>query len=107
MVVMTTSGGGKKSATFTMDVLQILDSITGGQIMKKTFLITGASGGMIGATFFRELYRERLKNPSMNLQSKQYINDIAEDLLNPTFTFFIERDIFALETKFKVGNYTY
>jgi len=104
---MTTSGGGTRSATFTMNVLQRLDSLSHGQIMKKTFLITGASGGMIGATFFRELYREHLQNPSINLQSKEYIDDIAEDLLNPTFTSFIARDLFAPETRFKVGSYTY
>jgi hypothetical protein len=107
LVVMTTSGGGTRSATFTMDVLQRLDSITGGQIMKKTFLITGASGGMIGASYFRELYREKLHGKNINLQSQQYENDIAEDLLNPTFTSFIARDLFAPEQKFSVGPYTY
>jgi len=107
LVVMTTSGGGTRSATFTMDVLQRLDSITGGQIMKKTFLITGASGGMIGATYFRELYREKLQGKKINLQSSQYVNDIAEDLLNPTFTSFIARDLFAPEQKFSVGPYKY
>ena len=75
--------------------------------MKKTVLITGASGGMIGATYFRELYRERLTNPSLNIQSKVYVNDIAQDLLNPTFTSFIARDLFAPEQKFNVGPYTY
>ena len=104
---MTTSGGGTRSATFTMDVLQRLDSITGGQIMNQTFLITGASGGMIGASYFRELYLQRQKNPSINLQSRQYVDDIAEDLLNPTFTSFIARDLFAPEQKFSVGPYTY
>ncbi|HEV7622161.1 MAG TPA: patatin-like phospholipase family protein [Flavisolibacter sp.] len=107
MIMMATSGGGTRSATFTLDILQRLDSITHGQIMKKTFLITGASGGMIGATFFRELYRQRLQNPKINLQSKQYVNDIAEDLLNPTFTSFIARDLFAPQMKFNVGPYTY
>jgi hypothetical protein len=107
LVVMTTSGGGNRSATFTMDVLQRLDSLTGGQIMKKTFLITGASGGMIGASYFRELYREKLYGKKINLQSPQYVNDIAEDLLNPTFTSFIARDLFAPEQKFSVGPYRY
>jgi hypothetical protein len=107
LVVVTTSGGGSRSATFTMNVLQRLDSITGGQMMKKTFLITGASGGMIGATYFRELYREKLYGRKINLQSTQYVNDIAEDLLNPTFTSFIARDLFAPEQKFSVGPYRY
>lgn len=107
LVVMTTSGGGSRSATFTMDVLQKLDSVTGGQIMKKTFLITGASGGMIGASYFRELYREKSGGKNINLQSQQYVDDIAEDLLNPTFTSFIARDLFAPEQKFSVGPYKY
>jgi hypothetical protein len=107
LVVMTTSGGGTRSATFTMEILQHLDSITGGQLMKKTFLITGASGGMIGATYFRELYRQRTHGNNLNLQSQQYVDNIADDLLNPTFTSFIARDLFAPEQKFTVGPYTY
>ncbi len=107
LVIVSTSGGGTRSATFTMDVLARLDSLTGGSMMKKTFLITGASGGMIGASYFRELYRQRLSNPSVNLQDRRYVDDIAEDLLNPTFTSFIARDLFAPEQKFKVDNYSY
>src|SRR5207253_3553786 len=60
LVFLNTSGGGHRSATFTFNVLQLLDSLTHGEIMKKTFLINGASGGMIGATYFRELYRQKL-----------------------------------------------
>jgi len=107
MILMTTSGGGTRSATFTMNVLQHLDSLTGGEIMKKTFLITGASGGMIGATYFRELYRQKIHQKHLNLQSKEYVDNIADDLLNPTFTSFIARDLFAPEQKFKMGSYTY
>jgi len=107
MVLITTSGGGTRSATFTMDVLQRLDSITNGRIMDQTFLITGASGGMIGASYFRELHRMRLGNPSINPRSYKYVDDIAEDLLNPTFTSFIARDLFAPEQKFSIGNYSY
>jgi len=107
MVLITTSGGGTRSATFTMDVLQRLDSITNGRIMDQTFLITGASGGMIGASYFRELHRMRRSNPSINPRSYKYVDDIAEDLLNPTFTSFIARDLFAPEQKFSIGNYSY
>jgi hypothetical protein len=61
LVLLNTSGGGHRSATFTVSMLQALDSLTHGAIMKKIFLITGASGGMVGATYFRELYLQRLK----------------------------------------------
>jgi len=107
LILITTSGGGTRSATFTMDVLQRLDSLTNGEIMNKTFLITGASGGMIGATYFRELHRQRLSNPSINPRAQKYVDDIAEDLLNPTFTSFIARDLFAPEQRFSVGPYSY
>lgn len=107
LVVIATSGGGTRSATFTMNVLQQLDSLTQGGFFKKTFLITGASGGMIGATYFRELYRQRLSNPAINLQSQVYADAIAEDLLNPTFSSFVTRDLFAPEQHFKDGSYKY
>ncbi|HUQ96716.1 MAG TPA: patatin-like phospholipase family protein [Chitinophagaceae bacterium] len=107
LMVLTTSGGGTRSATFTLNVMQQLDSLTGGTLMNKTFLITGASGGMIGASYFRELYRQKLINPAMRLQDQKYVDAISKDLLNPTFSSFVARDIFAPEQKFSVGPYTY
>ncbi|HEY0068277.1 MAG TPA: hypothetical protein VGB46_12960, partial [Flavisolibacter sp.] len=61
----------------------------------------------IGATYFRELYRQKAQGNNINLQSQQYVDNIADDLLNPTFTSFIARDLFAPEQKFSVGPYTY
>ena len=84
LVLITTSGGGTRSATFTLNVLQHLDSLTDGNLMQKTFLITGASGGMIGASYFRELYREKLTDPHIRLQDQKYVDAISKDLLNPT-----------------------
>lgn len=107
LVLMNTSGGGHRSATFTMSVLQHLDSITKGSIFKKTFLINGASGGMIGAAYFRELYLRRQQGQNINLQDQQYVNDIADDLLNPLFTSFFARDLIAPAQKFSVGPYRY
>ncbi len=107
LVLINTSGGGHRSATFTMSVLQHLDSITKGGIFKKTFLINGASGGMIGAAYFRELYLRRQQGQNINLQDKQYVNDIAGDLLNPLFTSFFARDLISPAQKFSVGPYRY
>lgn len=107
LVVMSTSGGGHRSATFTMNVLQRLDSLTLGGFMNKTFLITGASGGMIGASYFRELYLQRKKGYNINLQNKKYVDNIAGDLLNPLFSSFVTRDLISPATQFKVGPYIY
>lgn len=107
LVVINTSGGGTRSATFTMNVLERLDSLLGNQIMNKTFIITGASGGMIGASYYRELYRQKIHNIPVNLHDPKYVNDIAQDLLNPLFSSFVARDLFSPEQKFSVGPYTY
>ncbi len=107
LVMVNTSGGGHRSATFTMSVLQQLDSITKGSIMKNIFLVNGASGGMIGATYFRELYLRKQRGEAINLQDQKYVDDIASDLLNPMFSSFVARDLMAPAQKFSVGSYTY
>ncbi len=107
LVLLNTSGGGHRSATFTISMLQALDSITHGTIMKKIFLITGASGGMVGATYFRELYLQRLNGKNINLQDGKYVDDIASDVLNPVFSSFVARDLIAPAQKFKVNDFTY
>lgn len=107
LVLINTSGGGHRSATFTMSILQRLDSLTHGDIFKKTFLINGASGGMIGAAYFRELYLRRQQGQKINLQDKQYIDDISDDILNPLFTSFFARDLISPAQKFSVGPYKY
>lgn len=107
LVIINTSGGGHRSASFTMSVLQQLDSITNGGMMKNTFLINGASGGMIGAAYFRELYLRKQQGHKIHLQDIQYTNDVAGDLLNPLFTSFFARDLTAPAQKFSVGPYRY
>lgn len=107
MIVIATSGGGHRSAAFTMSVLQHLDSLSRGKLMQQTFLITGASGGMIGATYFRELYRRKRAGENINLQDRRYVEDISGDLLNSIFSSFVARDLIAPAQKFRVGPYNY
>lgn len=105
--IINVSGGGTRSATFTMNVLQRLDSLADGRLMDKTFLITGASGGMLGAAYFRQLYREKEEGKIATLQNKQYVDDISKDLLNPLFTSFVARDLASPAQKFNVGQFEY
>lgn len=107
LVLLNTSGGGHRSATFTFSVLQQLDSLANGLLMKKIFLINGASGGMIGATYFRELYRQRQQGKNIRLQDKKYVDDIAGDLLNPLFGSFFARDLISPAQRFSIGPYRY
>ncbi|HEY4966731.1 MAG TPA: patatin-like phospholipase family protein, partial [Puia sp.] len=108
LLIINTSGGGSRSAAFTMNVLQKLDKEIGGRLMDKTFLITGASGGMFGAAYFRELSRlKTFKDSSINPDDHKYTDAISVDLLNPLFSSFVARDLFSPAQKFKVGSYEY
>ncbi|MDE3247405.1 MAG: patatin-like phospholipase family protein [Bacteroidota bacterium] len=107
LYIVNVSGGGTRSATFSLSVLQRLDSLSGGKLMDKTFLITGASGGMLGAAYYRELARERSAGKNLYLYSSKYVDDISKDLLNPTFTSLVARDLAAPAQKFTIGNYSY
>jgi hypothetical protein len=107
MIFINVSGGGLRSAAFVMNTLQQLDSSTNGKLMQHTFLISGASGGMLAATYYRELYRNKLRDSSLQLYNSKYSDYISTDLLNPVFTSMIARDIFAPVQKFSVGNNRY
>jgi len=108
LLIINTSGGGSRSAAFTMNVLQKLDKQNGGHLMDKTFLITGASGGMFGAAYFRELSRmKEYQDSSINPDDRRYTDAISGDLLNPLFSSFVARDLFSPAQKFSVGDYEY
>ena len=107
MIFINVSGGGLRSATFTMNMLQQLDKSTSGKLMNQAFLISGASGGMLSATFFRELYLQNKLGKQLDLYSDQYITNITQDLLNPVFSSMVSRDIFSPAQKFTVGDYRY
>ena len=107
MVVFNFSGGGVRSASFSMNVLQALDSITDGKIMNKTMLMSGASGGMLAAAYFRELSRLKMNGAQINPQDKQYVDNISKDLLNPVFSSLISRDLISPSQKFAYSHYRY
>jgi hypothetical protein len=107
LYMISVSGGGTRSATFTLSLLQRLDSLCAGKLMDKTLLITGASGGMLGAAYYRELAKQRSEGKFLYLYSKKYVDDISKDLLNPTFSSFVARDLVAPAQRFKIGDYYY
>ena len=81
-VFVCTSGGGLRSALWTTLVLQQLDSISDGEFTRSMRLMSGASGGMIGAAYFRELSLRRELGDSIILYSPVYQKKITDDLLN-------------------------
>ncbi|MCU0382590.1 MAG: D-aminoacyl-tRNA deacylase [Cyclobacteriaceae bacterium] len=80
MVFVCVSGGGKRAALWSLNALQQADSLSGGKLVEQTMLITGASGGLIGASYFRELkLREKLGKP---VQTGEFGADMKVELLN-------------------------
>jgi hypothetical protein len=95
MYLVNVSGGGLRSSEFTVDAMQRLDSLTNGNFMKQTFMITGASGGLLGAAYYRELYWQKLQGKQINLLDKQYSDNVSKDLLNTVFSSFVTTDLLA------------
>ncbi len=95
MYLLNVSGGGLRSSEFTVDAMQRLDSLTQGNFMKQTFMITGASGGLLGAAYYRELYHLKQQGKQINLLDKQYSDNVSKDLLNTVFSSFVTTDLVA------------
>ena len=105
-VFVSASGGGLRSAFWTFNVMQQLDSLTEGRLSQEIRLMTGASGGMFGQTYFRELYLRRLEDNGLSLHEEKYKNNISQDLLN-RIIFKILSDLFLPSQRVQVGSHTY
>lgn len=109
MIFIATSGGGQRAAVWTLRTLQYADSVTQGKLMQHTQLITGASGGMIGASYFRELYyRAQHNDISKSYWSNGFVDKISLDNLNPIIFSLVVSDLFlrVQKTEFE-GMYYY
>ena len=122
MVLICTSGGGLRSALWTTTALQAADSLTGGALMDHTRLITGASGGLIGAAYFRELVlrqkKEAVRPPSgpyvlaadlqnHSIYNRYYLDQIAQDNLNPIIFTLLVNDLFVRHQSFEYHGHSY
>ena len=107
MVIVCVSGGGLRAAAWAMQVLQKSDSILNGELLPHTVLITGASGGMIGAAYLRELYLQKQQGENVNIYDRKYIDIISKDLLNSIGFTIVTNDLFLPWAKFEVDGKTY
>ncbi len=101
MVFLAVSGGGQRSSLWTFRALQYADSLTAGKLFNHAILITGASGGLIGAAFYRELVLRNKANPAINPLHPRYLASIANDNLNPIIFSFLVNDLFVKFQKFE------
>lgn len=108
MVFICASGGGLRASVWTMRTLQIVDSTLNGRLMEHTMLMSGASGGLIGAGYFRELYlRDKLSGGEIDVYDPKYLDNIAKDNLNALMFSLVVNDLFFMKGKFKYENQEY
>ena len=109
MVLLNISGGGVRSMVFTFRAMQVIDSALAGDLMPSTPLITGSSGGIISASYYRELYfthRDSLFKANQSVKNP-YLRNVGKDMLNGIAFKLTVSDIFLNFQKFDDGKYRY
>ena len=107
MVFVTASGGGQRAALWTLHVLQQAEEKSKRKLFKHTQLITGASGGMIGAAFFRELYLRHGEDPAFDPMDKKFLEQISADNLNPIIYTLLVNDLLIRTQYFEYNGRKY
>ncbi len=106
LIIVNISGGGIRSALWSFNVFQQLNTAFEGKFMNSTHLMTGASGGMLGACYFRELfYHSALYD--IDVRDSVYFKNMGNDLLNSMSFSLITNDLFLRNTKTKYSGRMY
>ncbi|WP_192085860.1 patatin-like phospholipase family protein [Algoriphagus sp. Y33] len=107
LVMVAASGGGQRAALWTVKVLQSIYTIEDGEVLKHTELFTGASGGVLGEAFFREIYLRSLTDASVNPLDEKYLDQISADNLNPIIFTLLVNDLFIRNQNFHYNGNKY
>lgn len=107
IVLLCASGGGLKAATWSTHVIQTANRLSNGRLLDQNVLMTGASGGMLGMAYLREIYRRNEEGDSMDFHSSTVIDDISSDLLNSIAFSIVSNDLFLPWNRFDYKGQTY
>ncbi len=107
LLILNVSGGGMRSALWTFRILQHLDSLSAGVLYPHLHLITGSSGGMLGAAYYRELKYQKSLGSEIEPNHRRHAEQLTEDLLNPTAFSLAVNDLFFRMRKVNVGGQQY
>lgn len=107
LVIICSTGGGARSALWAFRSIQYADSLSGGKLLDRCHLLTGASGGMFGLSYLRELKLRSLENDSIDMTSSVYATNVGKDLLNPVSTTLALNDLFVRWQSFADGDKIY
>lgn len=107
MVIVNTSGGGLRALLWTYRCLQYGDSVLSGGLMDRTTLMTGSSGGLIGAAFYRQLFLEQMRGNDLRAHDPSLFNDLSSDMLNAVAFSFVTNDMFVRYRRVSDGRFIY
>ena len=107
LVVISVSGGGSRAAYWTLRSLQYADSISNGSLFRNCVLITGASGGMIGASYWRAIHQAHMEGKIKDAYAAQFQENIGKDLLNAIIFSFASVDLISPFNKISLAGYSY
>lgn len=107
LIILNTSGGGSRSALWTFVVLSNCDSLTNNAVSNQMQLMTGASGGMVGAAYYREILLRRTIGKLKTKSNHVFKQNISKDLLNKIAFSASTSDLLMRYKKFKYNNHSY
>jgi len=107
MLIVAASGGGQRSALWTLNVLQHIYRIDDGSLIKNIELMTGASGGILGEALFREIYLRSLSDTTFKPDSSLYLDQLSTDNLNPIIFTLLVNDLIIRNQYFEYNGRRY
>ena len=107
LVLINCSGGGLRATVWTFYVMQVLDSLTHDKFLNHSKLISGASGGTVGAAYYRELFLEKQNGKKIDLSKNEYLDNVSRDMLNAVSFSFVVNDLLIPWQRFRVGENQY
>ena len=107
LVIVNCSGGGLRASLWTFFALSKADSVLNGELLNHTELITGSSGGMVGAAYLRELYMRANTGEIQNIYDQKYIDNVSKDMLNNLSFHVTMNDLIFKFRHFEDNGHTY
>ena len=107
LIIVNSSGGGSRSALWTMTVLAGCDEQLNGKLNRHVQMMTGASGGMVGAAYYRELLLRQQHGQIESPYEERFLNNISKDMLNKLSFMATTNDIFIRYQKCQFNGHTY
>lgn len=107
LIIINTSGGGLRATLWTLRCLQHADSLLGGQLMERTMLMTGSSGGLIGAAYYRQLFLAQEEGQPMDRNDRAILEEVSTDMLNPLAFSFVTNDMFVRYRRVEDRGFSY